>query len=152
MLHEVEGTHWTTLQPSCYPTAGWVHLHQTWIYTFPDHDWTTAKPGCSRQQNECLTVSEDSLRSVTCSQWEPSLICEENRAPMANLLAPVFSQSKLFHPGVLVSSWRRCTIWATSVNCRFWLVPLLIGRAPEKCKPSHTSATHCEENGQHKWN
>lgn len=37
------------------------------------------------------TVSPDSFMSVTCAQCEPVLICEKNRALMADLPILVFS-------------------------------------------------------------
>lgn len=38
------------------------------------------------------TASPDSLVPVTCAQCEPAVICEENRAPMADLPILVFSR------------------------------------------------------------
>lgn len=37
------------------------------------------------------TASPDSVTSVTCAQCEPAFICEEHRAPVANLPILVFS-------------------------------------------------------------
>ncbi|MEQ2170324.1 hypothetical protein GOODEAATRI_034353 [Goodea atripinnis] len=37
------------------------------------------------------TVSPDSVTSVTCAQCEPAFICEDHRAPVANLPILVFS-------------------------------------------------------------
>ncbi|MED6295527.1 hypothetical protein CHARACLAT_032739 [Characodon lateralis] len=81
------------------------------------------------------TVSPDSVTSVTCAQCEPAFICEEHRAPVANLPILVFSGKCkrptpcwavsitpiCGHLAIIPSSWSRflsvCADTCTFVAC-----------------------------------
>ncbi|KAI4886263.1 hypothetical protein NFI96_016349 [Prochilodus magdalenae] len=59
--------------------------------------WKAVRPSCSFLLNDVAgsrslsTASPDSVMSFTCAQCKPAFICEEHRAPVANLPILVFS-------------------------------------------------------------
>ena len=121
----------------------------------PHYYWPTAKAVMLEDvagRRTFSTASPDSVTSVTCAQCEPALICEEHRAPIANLPILVFS-GKCQSPCTVLGCKHKPHLWMSAPHTIFMksvsdslsrnmLISGLLFWIPPACPLSTVSQTH----------